>query len=228
MGRFPILSTMSKLRRELAIGLRQACPCGYAGDDLERHYRNSPSCRVAAAGASSARDSDTSFNHFAERTRSFMASEIWDAHTKRFVRIQHTEVMRMMTMSIVTFVLGFITMELSTEAESPQGLTIESAVALCGRITKLFQMLPTARSMIDQQKRRYLQVQPLDRGVGDQAKKAVSFSIIQLLIVMLNDSKIIRQHVIAASDLWKTGKLYEQVPRPVLHGPGTKSDSVRR
>ena len=178
------------------------------------HYRWSPTCRPVAAEASSGgRDRATSFNLFATRFQSFVTAEVWDAHTSHFVPVAHTEVSRTMIISVVLFVVTFITVELRAEAETPEGITLEAVLALCEKITNFIRLLPTARRMVDTQKQQYLQVEPRLRGDGKEEKLAVTFSIIQLIIVMLTESKAVRHHCITSSKLWKTGELYKKVPK---------------
>ena len=169
------------------------CPgCGDSFDNLETHYTQSRQCRPAQGGSSAQRDRETSFNTFATRLQSFLSTELWDAHSSRFVRVAHTEVIRVMIISVITFVLSFVVMELRAEAASPSGLTLDAVLQLCARITKVFQLMPTATAMVSETKRSHLAVEPRLRGIGDEEKKAVSFSLVQLIAVMLCESKAIR------------------------------------
>ena len=75
-----------------------------------------------------------------------------------------------MIISVVLFVVTFITVELRAEAETPEGITLEAVLALCEKITNFIRLLPTARRMVDTQKQQYLQVEPRLRGDGKEEK----------------------------------------------------------
>ena len=193
------------------------CPAcrGWEGaeENLHYHYRQSPQCRpVDEPPPTGGRDRTAACNLFATRMQAFLDSELWTAHTSHFVSVPHTEVIRTMIISIVCFVISFVVMELRAEAATSGGLTIAAVIELCETIVSIFQLVPTARSLIEKRKRSLLSVEPLIRGHGEQAKLATSFSIVQLLCVMLNESRELRRLVIEASDKWKTGELYQVVP----------------
>lgn len=191
-----------------------ACPCGWDGPsvNLRYHYRQSPQCRPAEEPPTSERDRTSAFNVFAVRLQAFFDTELWTAHTSHFVSVPHAEVSRTMMISIVCFVVSFILAELRAEVAITGGLTISTVVELGERIIRIFQLLPTARKLIEARKNSLLQATPICRGVGDEEKLGVSFSIVQLLSIVFNESKAIRQHSWASSNLWKSGKLYQKVP----------------
>ena len=103
-------------------------------------------------------------------------------------------------------------MELRAEAATTGGLTLAAAIKLCENIIRIFQQLPLARKLIEDRKQSLLQATPIIRGVGDEAKLAVSLSFVQLITIMLNESKVCRQHCDVSSEKWKTGDLYKKVP----------------
>ena len=140
--------------------------------------------------------------------------ELWDAHTGHFVSVAHAEVMRTMIIGVAQLVTSFVTSEASADAAAGQ-LTAKSLGECCTAIMSTFHSMPSARTIIEQRKRELLAADPRTRGPAHDPKKAVSFSIVQLLTVMLTESKRIRQHVIKSSEEWKKGKLYN-VPAETL------------
>ena len=188
-----------------------SCPCGWEGVNLSMHYTHSPLCRPDESAPPRARDPTVSSNTFAARVHSFVDKEVWSAHTNHFLPIAHCEIGRVMMMSIVHFVVSFIMVELRAQASTPTGLTLESGLELCDTVLNMLKRLPTADTIITQYKNN-ISVQPLLRGGNDEDKKCISFSIVQLLTVMLQESKTVREHVIASSERWKTGELYQKSP----------------
>jgi hypothetical protein len=124
-------------------------------------------------------------------------------------------------------VLAFLETECRAEASSPAGLQLETVLSLFSTIIRIFQHLPTATTIVNE--RRHGSVAPRCRGVGDAEKKCVTFSIVQLLKLMLTESRTIRQAVIKSSEEWKTGDLYNQVPEvygDVIHGSRFRSSDM--
>ena len=173
------------------------------------------------------RNRAVSYNLFASRVRAFVGTEVWNAHTDHFLPVGHTEVGRTMLISIVIMVLTFIETECRAEASTPAGLQLENVLSLLSMIIRVFQVLPTATTIVKERKQG--SVEPLCRGVGGDEKKCVTFSYVQLLTQLLTESRTVRQACIRSSEEWKTGALHNQVPQvygDVTHGSRFRSSDM--
>lgn len=180
------------------------------GGRLESHFRWSPQCRPPDAGPS-ARDHEKSYHLFARRVQAAAGSDAWEAHTTHLIPVAHVEVSRVMLITIMKLVMAFILAEVRAEACTDEGVTLDKVVGLCLYIVSVFEMLPSAQTMINAQKKKYTECEPLMRGPKGE-KQCCTFSIVQLLAILLTDSKRVRGEVIKSSEEWKSGVLYQQVP----------------
>lgn len=194
------------------------CPsatCGWAGIRLSGHYRHSPHCRPVEA-ETNLRDSDASYNLFNIRVQSLLAERMWDAHTSHFIRVAHLEVLRVLIISVVALVIAFLIMEVRAESATSEGLTLDKVLHLCDRILQTFKSTPSAEAQCSDQMSRWLSVDPrlrksaaLPAGAPSDGKKhCVTFSFVQLITVMLWESKRIRTEFLKSNKLWKSGELH--------------------
>jgi hypothetical protein len=180
----------------------QPCPgCGWPFQNLETHFYYSPACRPKDAPASR-RDGAASARLFAHNVRALLDEELWDAHTNHFIKIAHIEAIRTVLISVARLVTSFVAAECSAE-EAAGGLSAAAVQALCVDIMNTMYVTPSAEKIVRERKRELLHVEPRLRGPEHDPKKAVSFSIVQLLAVALTESKAMRMHVLKASELWR-------------------------
>jgi hypothetical protein len=190
----------------------QPCPgCGWPFQNLETHFYYSPACRPKDAPASR-RDGAASARLFAHNVRALLDEELWDAHTNHFIKIAHIEAIRTVLISVARLVTSFVAAECSAE-EAAGGLSAAAVQALCVDIMNTMYVTPSAEKIVRERKRELLHVEPRLRGPEHDPKKAVSFSIVQLLAVALTESKAMRMHVLKASELWKSGDLHQKKPK---------------
>ena len=149
------------------------------GGRLESHFRWSPQCRPPDAGPS-ARDHEKSYHLFARRVQAAAGSDAWEAHTTHLIPVAHVEVSRVMLITIMKLVMAFILAEVRAEACTDEGVTLDKVVGLCLYIVSVFEMLPSAQTMINAQKKKYTECEPLMRGPKGE-KQCCTFSIVQLL-----------------------------------------------
>ena len=89
------------------------CPacCGYNGDNLEYHYRNSAYCRPRVPlpdDSSKCQRDGTSAKTFARRVTVRVGTEMLTAHTDNYVKIEHLDIMRNLLVQVVDMVVTFI------------------------------------------------------------------------------------------------------------------------
>ena len=193
----------------------ERCPCGWGPGVLEKHYGKSPTCRPRQVPTSAGRDRSASAALFATRLAALLENELWEAHSSHFVSRAQGETMLGMVVSVVVLVIEFIMAEVTAEAALPGGLTLPAVLAVLNIVRQAFYGLRSAQKMIDKKLKSLLVVDPLvRRDVSDpiEYKKCVTFSIVQLLTVMLTANKEIRQLVVKASNKWKSGDLHKVVP----------------
>ena len=194
------------------------CPsCGWEGMHLQRHYRYSPSCLQ--------QDEDTKKRHRGTAKKLFFKA--------RFANVIQGELMKAhyeqeMDMPALTHMLNVITSVLLVVMSFIQ--SSEDAIEACKIVTSAVQELPSAATIVEQGKKRFLRVEPLIyTGARNEDKKgAVFFSLIQLITVMLQESQTVRAHTVKSSKLWKSGDLYQQRPRTssdTIHGKAFYNNS---
>ena len=111
-------------------------------------------------------------------------------------------------------------MEIRAESATSEGLTLDKVLNLCDRILQTFKSSPSAEAQCSDQMSRWLSVEPrlrksaaLAAGAPSDGKKhCVTFSFVQLITVMLWESKSIRTHFRESSEIWKSGELHARRP----------------
>ena len=209
------------------------CPsCSWAGELLEMHFNKVPACRPKLE-PEKVRDGSKSFNLFRTRLHALIADNFWDGHTSHFIQIAHLEVFRILLISIVVLIIAFVKMEVNSEHATSEGLTLNKVVGLCDRILATFTDIPSARAQVNARQRKWLAVTPLLRNSlsspspcadrsritppppADGKKHCITFSILQLLTVMMWESKSIRTKAQESNTLWKSGVLHNVFPEVV-------------
>ena len=176
------------------------CPCGWEGVELERHYRNAPLCRPPPPQPPpSKRDRSAVCRLFRNRLAALLTAEMHHAHFDKYIGVAALEHMKTMLLNFTALVIEFV----ESECDAPQQ---------CEELRGMLSTLPPVGTMIKQGKAKYTRIEPLTyRHLGNQERKHfVSFSIYQLVTVMLQESSTVRDLCIQASDHWKTGSLYKQ------------------
>ena len=87
------------------------CPngCGYMGDNLEYHYRNSPFCRpVKPTESKRQRDGSTSARLFHNRVMGTMERAMLQAHIDKYIPLTHLDFVRTLVICMIHMTVQFI------------------------------------------------------------------------------------------------------------------------
>ena len=200
------------------------CPanCGYAGDNVEYHFRHSPFCRPVDVldpieSKKRTRDSSASSRTYGHRVTTRVSMEMLTAHTDNYIKVEHLEIFRNLIVQVAGMVVGFIKDEV-TMGDTPLETILDAAQAP-------FACMPPAETMLKQRRKIYQRAIPRTIGGGSfdsEAKKgAVRFDAFELVTILLQECKGARLKADESSELWKTGKLYGKTPNivsDVTHG----------
>jgi hypothetical protein len=145
------------------------------------------------------RDRSTARRLFKRQLETLLSNELCKAHFDRFIKMESLQCIIAVLVAVVLLVLSFI--------KSESG---ESAV--CEDVRAIVTSLPSADTMVDAGRKKYMRVVPLCLPGADAKKGAVFFSLIQLVTVMLQECANVRALAIKKSEEWKTGELYGTVP----------------
>ena len=181
---------------------------------MERHYRYSPICRPAEAPAPQKKrrhDRIPGSTIFQARMLSLIIEEIVKAHFDLHMDGAQLSHMLSAIILVASTTVSFIRSSAASAAEA------------CDCVETVLKNLPSARACLDKGTEKYLRVEPLAyKGVSQKDKAgAVFFSIFQVIVVLLQESKTARVHSIKSSERWKTGELYQRRPKTssdVIHG----------
>ena len=195
------------------------CPagCGYVGDNLKYHYRWSPRCEPAAEALplkrprpSAGRDPAMSAQLFSNRVVGEIGKWFLHGHIDFFLSLGELDSVRGILRTCAALTTEFIEEELKV-----RGHTVDSKIFESAR--SAFDALPNATTLINQRRKFFARAIPRHLGTSREHRKgAAFFDVHTVLTVMLQESATVRKLVIAASEEWKTGALFQTRPN-VLH-----------
>ena len=183
------------------------CPngCGYMGDNLEYHYRNSPFCRPVKPTEKRQRDGSTSARLFHNRVMGTMERAMLQAHIDKYIPLTHLDFVRTLVISMIHMTVQFI----QDEADLPSNIR--------GYALEPFINMPSVGAMTKARRKCYSRATPKTLSItGGDKKGGVFFSAVQLVTVFLQEcSPPVRQQIIKSSELWKSGVLYNKKPEVI-------------
>ena len=192
--------------------------CGFGPfQRIKSHFKESPFCRPSpedCAEKPALPPGQRESSLFRKRLYASLKSQIWSGHFNHYMSIAHLSLCVSLVVSIVLIVLAFL------KSQMPDSRDI------IDQVEDVIRQVPSVESIIREGERNMLRVDPIIFQVPNAKKGGCCFSIIQLVTVMLQESAVVRQHTIKASDEWKTGKLYGKAAttyKDVTHGKRFRS-----
>ena len=180
------------------------CPsCGWIGKNLELHYGQSPACRPGKKAPREPLKLDKSHAHFARRVRYHVGKELMRAHYELYIKVAHLDIFLQIVLRLIAITLEYVALIVEHEfGETCPGMTDHLE-----KIGEVFNKLPSAATIINEERRSLTKIDVYHRGVANKKTNAF-FSVIQLLTQLLQHNGTVRRHVIEASERWKTGDLH--------------------
>jgi hypothetical protein len=190
-----------------------SCPagCGFHGASLEHHYVYSPHCKPpdddGPPPEKRRRDPAIAAHLFANRVAATLGKAFLRAHVDHYLTYSDLDLCRTLSQLCAKMACDFIEQELG-QLGCPPG-----SAEVFQHARAAFSSLPAAGALVEQRRAVYMRAEPrhLSTSSGDK-KGAAFFNAHTLMTIMLQESAIVRKHVIESSNLWKTGTLYKTRP----------------